>query len=82
MFGKFPIDQKAMMIRSIKEYVSREQGEEIGDLAAENHLDFILKEIGPYIYNKGIKDAQTLVEDKMMALEEDLASLERPLGTK
>ena len=41
-----------------------ESGEEIGEIAAENHLQFILDEIAPYIYNEGIKDAKKLIEDR------------------
>ncbi|MDQ0220387.1 DUF2164 domain-containing protein [Peribacillus cavernae] len=79
MYIKFPLEQKTAMIRSIQEYVYREQGEEIGDLSAENHLEFILKEIAPFIYNEGVKDAKAVVEDRMMIIEEDLTSLERPV---
>ena len=41
-----------------------ESGEPIGEIAAENHLQFILDEIAPYIYNEGIKDAKKLIEDR------------------
>ncbi|WP_158555905.1 DUF2164 domain-containing protein [Peribacillus glennii] len=79
MFIKFPLDQKAEMLRSIREYISREYDKEIGDLAAENHLEFIMNEIGPYIFNKAIQDAKTVVEDRVMMVDEDLTSLERPI---
>ncbi|WP_419883133.1 DUF2164 domain-containing protein [Peribacillus sp. B-H-3] len=79
MFIQFPLEKKKAMIRSIQEYVHQEQGEEIGDLAAENHLQFILREIAPFIYNEGIKDAKRIIEDRMDSLEEELFSLERPV---
>jgi uncharacterized protein (DUF2164 family) len=79
MFIKFSLQQKTAMIRSIQEYVYREQGEEIGEIASESHLEFILNEIAPYIYNKGVQDAKAVVEDRMMTLEEDVTSLERPV---
>ncbi|MFD0050523.1 DUF2164 domain-containing protein [Actinomycetes bacterium NPDC127524] len=79
MFIQFPLEKKKAMIRSIQEYVYQEQGEEIGELAAENHLQFILREIAPFIYNEGIKDAKRIIEDQMNSLEEELFSLERPV---
>ncbi|RFU63171.1 DUF2164 domain-containing protein [Bacillus sp. V59.32b] len=79
MFLKFSLAQKTAMIRSIQDYIYRETGEEIGELAAENHLEFILEDIAPFIYNKGIQDAKAVVEDRIMIMDEDLASLERPI---
>ncbi|WP_180954637.1 DUF2164 domain-containing protein [Bacillus sp. V5-8f] len=79
MFIKFPLDQKSAMKSLIKEYVKREFDEEIGELAAENYLEFIIKEIGPYIYNRGVQDAKAVVQDRVMMMDEDLTSLERPI---
>ncbi|SFC86280.1 Uncharacterized conserved protein, DUF2164 family [Bacillus sp. OV322] len=79
MFIQFPLEKKKAMIRSIQEYVYQEQGEEIGEFAAENHLQFILREIAPFIYNEGIKDAKRIIEDRMNSLEEEIFSLERPV---
>ncbi|PLS14725.1 DUF2164 domain-containing protein [Bacillus sp. M6-12] len=76
---KFPRDHKDHIIRSIQEYFYRQNGEEIGEIAAEDFMNFALKEIGPFIYNEAIKDAKSIIDDKMMNLEEDLSSLERPI---
>ncbi|WP_409304358.1 DUF2164 domain-containing protein [Peribacillus sp. SCS-155] len=67
------------MISKIQEYVYKEEGKEIGELAAGNHLEFILEEIAPYIYNEAIKDAKKVIQSKMDSMDEDIASLERPL---
>ncbi|MDQ7860520.1 DUF2164 family protein [Peribacillus frigoritolerans] len=58
MFIQFPIEKRRKMIESIQEYVYQEQGKEIGEIAAENHLQFIFENIAPFIYNEGIKDAK------------------------
>ena len=79
MFVSFDSAKKRAMIASIQEYVSRETGEEIGEIAAEIHLEFIMDKIAPYIYNEAIKDARTTVEDRLGAVEDDLYALERPL---
>ncbi|MDY0408983.1 DUF2164 domain-containing protein [Virgibacillus soli] len=75
---KFPNENKRQIIEMVKDYYNNEHGMEIGDLAAENFFDFIYKEIGPYFYNQGVRDAKSILEQKIMNLEEDLASLERP----
>ncbi|MBM7693655.1 uncharacterized protein (DUF2164 family) [Peribacillus deserti] len=72
-------DQKNILVEKIQEFFYQEHGEELGNLAGENLLEFIYREIGPYIYNIGISDAKALVQDRMLNIDEDLSSLERPL---
>ena len=56
-------------IASIKRYFVEELDQEIGDLKAGLLLEFILKEIGPSIYNAAIGDAQTYLRDRVADLE-------------
>jgi uncharacterized protein (DUF2164 family) len=72
-------EHKEQMLNDIKNFFYYERSEEIGDLAAENMLDFLVKEIGPYFYNQGVKDSKVMVEQKRMNVEEDILSLEKPL---
>lgn len=76
---KLPKEQKDQVLIRIQQYFSNERGEEIGQLAAENLLHFITKEIGPFFYNQAIRDAQATVDLRMSDIEEDLISLERPI---
>lgn len=78
MYIKFSKEQKDELIGRIRQYFSDERGEEIGDLAAENILSFITKEVGPFYYNQALRDAQKTVDERMAAIEEDLLSLRRP----
>jgi uncharacterized protein (DUF2164 family) len=79
MFIKFTKEEKMMMIEDIQRYYYQENGDEIGELAAENLLEFIKESIGPHFYNQAIKDAKNLVEQRMQTLEEDLYALERSI---
>ncbi|MEW5548714.1 DUF2164 domain-containing protein [Peribacillus frigoritolerans] len=79
MFIQFPIEKRRKMIESIQEYVYQEHGKEIGEVAAENHLQYIFENIAPFIYNEGIKDAKKVMENRLGNIEEDLYSLERPI---
>lgn len=75
---KFPREHKLLVISHIQHYFLEQRGEELGNLAAENLLDFMLKEIAPYIYNLAIEDARGVAAQRMISLEEDLYALEKP----
>ncbi|WP_085993383.1 DUF2164 domain-containing protein [Oceanobacillus senegalensis] len=79
MVMKLPKENKEEIISSLLDYFYTERSEEIGHLAAENLLDFVVKEVGPYLYNQGVKDTKEMVEQKLLSLEEDILSLERPI---
>jgi uncharacterized protein (DUF2164 family) len=79
MFIQFSLEKKRAMINKIQEYVYQEHGEEIGEIAAEQHFQFIMEDIAPFIYNAGIKDAKTVIEDRISTIEDELYSLERPI---
>ena len=54
---------------SIKRFAIEHLDEEMGDLKASLLLDFVLKEIGPSIYNTAIADAQTYFQGRVADLE-------------
>ncbi|RAV22959.1 DUF2164 domain-containing protein [Paenibacillus contaminans] len=75
---KLPREQKQQLIERVQSYFYEERSEEIGDLSAELLLDYMIREIGPVIYNQAIQDAIKTVGEKMVSLEDDLHSLEKP----
>lgn len=64
-----PEEATERLVASIKRYFTEHREEEIGDLQAQLLLDFIVKEIGPSIYNAAITDAQTYVRDRIADLD-------------
>jgi uncharacterized protein (DUF2164 family) len=76
---KFPREQKEQLIENIKAYFLEERSEEIGNIAAEALLDYMITEIGPLIYNQAIGDSRKLINEKMQAVEDDLYALEKPV---
>lgn len=58
-------EQKKRAVQDIKEYFYSERDEELGDLAAEIILDFIVDKIGVYIYNQAITDVQKYMTEKI-----------------
>jgi|BioPla2DNA2_1021312.scaffolds.fasta_scaffold415903_1 uncharacterized protein (DUF2164 family) len=76
---KLPKEQKDMIVRDLKAFFEEERSETIGNLAAEQFIDFMIKEVGPFLYNKGIEDARQLVMEQLAFVEEELYSLQRPI---
>ena len=62
-------ETKKQTIKSIKRYFMEHFEEEIGDLKADLHLDFFLREIGPTIYNQAVSDAQAYFQGKVTDLD-------------
>jgi uncharacterized protein (DUF2164 family) len=52
--------------------------DDIGDLKASLLLEFVLREMGPGIYNRAVADAQARIQD--MVLELDSSCYEADLG--
>lgn len=62
----------------IKEFFSRERDEELSDFQADIFLDFVIKRIGPHLYNQAIIDAHALMSKKI----EDIYGLEKRINVK
>jgi uncharacterized protein (DUF2164 family) len=76
---RLPRETMNRMKEQIRYYFLQERGEEIGELAADNLLDFMLKELGPFVYNQAVQDARTVLMQKAATMEEDLFALEQPI---
>ena len=68
MRGQSPITlsdtTRKQAIAALREYFASEMDEPIGDLKASLLLDFILKELGPSVYNQAIADARAFFEER------------------
>ncbi|QJW45347.1 DUF2164 domain-containing protein [bacterium BFN5] len=60
-------------IKSIQKFFLTERDEEISEFQASMLLDFILKDVGIYIYNQALSDSHQLMLQKI----EDIFSLEK-----
>jgi len=59
----------ARFISSIKRFFVENLDDEIGDLKASLVLEFVLKEMGPSIYNHAVSDAQARIHDVVSELD-------------
>jgi uncharacterized protein (DUF2164 family) len=79
---KLPKEQKEQILSDVQSYFELERSETLGQLAAEQLVDFMIQELGPYLYNKAIEDARQSLLEKMANLEEDLYALQKPILRK
>ena len=57
--------QREKAIEELKIHFSCERDVVLGDLEADMFLDFIVKKIGPSIYNQAIEDSQEFMTQKI-----------------
>ena len=70
---KLTKEQREAMISSIKTYFLNEREEELGDLASSLLLDFIIEELAPEFYNRGVYDSYQYMNERV----EDLLSIQK-----
>jgi len=54
---------------SLKRFFEDELDMELGEMKTQLVLDYILKEVGPLVYNVAIKDAERFVAERVLDLE-------------
>lgn len=62
-------DRRARLMRSIKQHFIDEFDDEISDFRAQGLLDFFVRELGPQVYNQGVRDASSYIQDKLTDIE-------------
>ncbi|GAA3404836.1 DUF2164 domain-containing protein [Paenibacillus hodogayensis] len=77
---KLPKEQKDEIVKAVQAFFQEERSETIGALAAEQLIDFMVQQLGPSIYNQAIGDDRSIVNEKQSQLEDELYTLEKPLG--
>jgi uncharacterized protein (DUF2164 family) len=68
---KLSREKKEEMIAEIKDYFLKEKEEELGNLAANLVLDFIIDKLAPEFYNQGVIDSYKYMTGRI----EDMQSL-------
>ena len=71
-----PIDvtpeTKKQIITSVRAFWHKKFDEELGDLRAELLFDHFMELVGAVAYNKGVSDARTYLQSKLIDLEIEL----------
>lgn len=74
----FTNEERDVICRKIQLYFQEELEREIGQFDAGFLLDFFAKEIGPYFYNRGLYDAQAVLESRLENIAEAIYEIEKP----
>ncbi len=62
-------ERRANLLLAIKQYFSAEFDESLSDFRTEGLLDFFVRELGPPVYNQGVRDASSFVQQKLADIE-------------
>ena len=71
-------EAKQNALESLQKYFELNLDQPLGNLAAGALLQFILEEIGPSIYNKGVADAQSRMQERLGELDYEVHADEFP----
>jgi uncharacterized protein (DUF2164 family) len=75
---EFSKDEKEIITRKIQLYFNDELDQDIGQFDAQFLLEFFTEEVGAYFYNRGLYDAQTILEKKLDDIADAIYELEKP----
>lgn len=64
--------ERAQAVAALQSYLFDELDLEVGTVAADGLLDFVLSDIAPLAYNKGVADAQARMHARTEELTVDL----------
>ena len=74
---EFSKDEKEILAQKIQAYFRDELNSEIGQFDALFLLDFVSEEIGSYFYNRGLYDAQAILQKRVEDIKESILELEK-----
>jgi len=74
---EFTKEEKELIVKKIQLYFHEELNSEIGQFDAQFLLDYFSEEIGGYFYNRGLYDAQALLECRMEEITDAIYELEK-----
>jgi len=75
---EFSKEEKEILTSRIQLYFSEELEQKLGKFDAEFLLDFFSEEVGAYYYNRGLYDAQTILESKLESITDAIYEIEKP----
>ncbi|MGA0936097.1 MAG: DUF2164 domain-containing protein [Pseudohongiellaceae bacterium] len=73
----FTPEEKAAIVSKVQQYFNDELDQEIGQFDAEFLVDFFSAQMGKFYYNRGLQDAQAILEQRLEAVTEAITELEK-----
>lgn len=72
-------ERRSTLVALIRRHADEEWDEPLSEFRAEGLLDFILRELGPAVYNQGVRDACGAMQEKLADLEGEVYEPESAL---
>ncbi|WP_119308397.1 DUF2164 domain-containing protein [Cohaesibacter haloalkalitolerans] len=73
----FSKEEKQQLVQLLQDYFSENLEQEVGRFEIEFLLDYMIKQLGPVFYNKGLLDARAMLEKHLESYGDDLYGLEK-----
>lgn len=74
---EFTSQQKQAMSSELQRYLEDELDVEIGQFDSDFLFDFIINKFGATFYNKGLADAQSIMERKIIDIADEIYEIEQ-----
>ena len=65
-------DRRARVLAALKRHFNEEFDDPISDFRANGLLDLCLRELGPPVYNQGVRDACGYIQEKLADIEGEI----------
>lgn len=74
---EFSKEERALLVERLQNYFREEMDQDLGRFPAEFLLDFIIEDLGPYFYNRGLYDARAVLMKQMDAITDGIYDIEK-----
>jgi len=75
---EFTQQQREVLTQAVQKYCSDELDIDLEQFDAWFLLEFVTNKIGPFYYNKGLSDAQSVFDRKALDVADELYQIEKP----
>ena len=65
-------ERRAALLVAVKKHFTAEFDETLSDFRAEGLVDFFVRELGPPVYNQGVRDAVGFIQAKLSDIEGEI----------
>jgi len=75
---EFSTTEKELLTHKLQDYFQQELSQPLEQFDAEFLLDFFSEQLGSYFYNKGLNDAQQVIDSNLDSLKDAIYAIEKP----
>lgn len=71
-------EQKTLISEELRRFLDEQLDVSIGSFESADLAEFVIENIGPWMYNQGVLDARARLGNSMDSIVEELSLLEKP----